>query len=35
MLAIRDCMRAIPNDVVAVNLSMAYSVGLFLLSAGT
>ncbi len=35
MLAIRDCMRAIPNDVVTVNLGMAYSAGQFLLSAGT
>ena len=34
MLAIRDCMRAIPNDVVTVNLGMAYSAGQFLLSAG-
>ncbi|MGL4178529.1 MAG: ClpP family protease [Dermatophilaceae bacterium] len=35
MLAIRDCMRAMPNDVVTVNLGMAYSAGQFLLSAGT
>lgn len=34
MLAIRDCMRAIPNSVVTVNLGMAYSAGQFLLSAG-
>lgn len=35
MLAIRDCMRAIPNDVVTINIGMAYSAGQFLLSAGT
>jgi ATP-dependent Clp protease, protease subunit len=35
MLAIRDCMRTIPNDVVTVNLGMAYSAGQFLLSSGT
>lgn len=35
MLAIRDCMRAIPNEVVTVNLGMAYSAGQFLLSSGT
>jgi ATP-dependent Clp protease protease subunit len=35
MLAIRDCIRAVPNDVVTVNLGMAYSAGQFLLSAGT
>lgn len=35
MLAIRDCMRAVPCDVVTVNLGMAYSAGQFLLSAGT
>lgn len=35
MLAIRDCMRAIPNDVMTVNLGMAYSAGQFLLSSGT
>src|SRR5690349_5917792 len=34
MLAIRDCMRAIPNDVCTVNLGMAYSAGQFLLSSG-
>ncbi|WP_109472900.1 ClpP family protease [Ornithinimicrobium cavernae] len=35
MLAIRDCMRMIPNDVVTVNVGMAYSAGQFLLSSGT
>ncbi|MFV0460420.1 MAG: ClpP family protease [Actinomycetales bacterium] len=35
MLAIRDTMRAIPNDVATVNLGMAYSAGQFLLSSGT
>ncbi len=35
MLAIRDCMRAVPNDVSTINLGMAYSAGQFLLSAGT
>ena len=35
MLAIRDCMRLIPNDVSTVNLGMAYSAGQFLLSSGT
>lgn len=35
MLAIRDCMRTVPNDVVTVNLGMAYSAGQFLLSSGT
>jgi ATP-dependent Clp protease protease subunit len=35
MLAIRDCMRAIPNDVMTINLGMAYSAGQFLLSSGT
>jgi len=35
MLAIRDVMRLIPNDVSTVNLGMAYSAGQFLLSAGT
>lgn len=35
MLAIRDCMRAIPNDVVTINIGMAYSAGQFLLSSGT
>jgi ATP-dependent Clp protease, protease subunit len=34
MLAIRDCIRAIPNDVITVNLGMAYSAGQFLLSSG-
>lgn len=34
MLAIRDCMRAVPNDVTTLNLGMAYSAGQFLLSAG-
>ncbi|UNX54641.1 ATP-dependent Clp protease proteolytic subunit [Georgenia sp. TF02-10] len=35
MLAIRDVMRLIPNDVATLNLGMAYSAGQFLLSAGT
>lgn len=35
MMAIRDCMRAIPNDVSTVNIGMAYSAGQFLLSSGT
>lgn len=35
MLAIRDCMAAIPNAVVTVNVGMAYSAGQFLLSSGT
>lgn len=35
MLAIRDCMNAISNDVVTVNIGMAYSAGQFLLSSGT
>lgn len=35
MLAIRDCMRTVPNDVTTVNLGMAYSAGQFLLSSGT
>ena len=35
MLAIRDCMRAVPNVIVTVNLGMAYSAGQFLLSSGT
>lgn len=35
MLAIRDCMRSLPNDVATVNLGMAYSAGQFLLSSGT
>lgn len=35
MLAIRDCMRMVPNDVSTVNVGMAYSAGQFLLSSGT
>ncbi|MFJ3379406.1 ClpP family protease [Curtobacterium sp. NPDC090217] len=35
MLAIRDLMRAIPNDVSTLVLGMACSAGQFLLSAGT
>ncbi|MCH5642950.1 ClpP family protease [Gordonia sp. ABSL49_1] len=35
MLAIMDTMRLIPNDVVTVNLGMAYSAGQFLLCTGT
>ncbi len=35
MLAIRDLMRLVPNDVRTVDLGMAYSAGQFLLSAGT
>ncbi|WP_130840015.1 ClpP family protease [Corynebacterium neomassiliense] len=35
MLAIRDCLRGVPNDVATVNLGMAYSAGQFLLSSGT
>ncbi len=35
MLAIRDVMNLIPNDVSTVALGMAYSAGQFLLSAGT
>ncbi|WP_375426748.1 ClpP family protease [uncultured Friedmanniella sp.] len=35
MLAIRDCMLTIPNDVATINIGMAYSAGQFLLSAGT
>lgn len=35
MLAIRDCMRTVPVDVVTINIGMAYSAGQFLLSAGT
>lgn len=35
MLAISDCMRSVPNDIVTINLGMAYSAGQFLLSAGT
>lgn len=35
MLAIRDTMRTIPNEVATINVGMAYSAGQFLLSAGT
>lgn len=35
MLAIRDLMRTIPNDVSTLALGIAYSAGQFLLSAGT
>lgn len=35
MLAIRDCMRTIPNDVVTVAVGLACSAGQFLLSSGT
>lgn len=35
MLAIRDIMRLIPNDVATLALGMAASAGQFLLSAGT
>jgi ATP-dependent Clp protease protease subunit len=35
MLAIRDCMRAVPNNIATVNIGMAYSAGQFLLSSGT
>jgi ATP-dependent Clp protease protease subunit len=35
MLAIRDCMRSVPCDVITVNVGMAYSAGQFLLSSGT
>ncbi|WP_275002961.1 ClpP family protease [Promicromonospora iranensis] len=35
MLAIRDLMRTIPNDVSTLVLGIAYSAGQFLLSAGT
>ncbi|UWF77488.1 MULTISPECIES: ClpP family protease [Microbacterium] len=35
MLAIRDIMRTVPNDVATVALGMACSAGQFLLSAGT
>ncbi|PUB31813.1 ATP-dependent Clp protease proteolytic subunit ClpP [Promicromonospora sp. AC04] len=35
MLAIRDIMRTIPNDVSTLVLGIAYSAGQFLLSAGT
>lgn len=35
MLAIRDVMRLIPNDVATLALGIAYSAGQFLLTAGT
>lgn len=35
MLAIRDLMRLIPNDVSTLALGIAYSAGQFLLTAGT
>lgn len=35
MLAIRDIMVAIPNDVATLDLGIAYSAGQFLLSAGS
>ena len=35
MLAITDIMRLVPNDVITVNLGMAYSAGQFLLCNGT
>lgn len=35
MLAIRDLMRLIPNDVATLVLGIAYSAGQFLLTAGT
>ncbi|MGB3184321.1 MAG: ATP-dependent Clp protease proteolytic subunit, partial [Ornithinimicrobium sp.] len=35
MLAIRDCIRAVPCDVSTINVGMAYSAGQFLLSSGT
>jgi len=35
MLAIRDVMRMVPNDVSTLVLGIAYSAGQFLLSAGT
>ena len=35
MLAIRDVMRSIPNDVVTIAVGMAASAGQFLLTAGT
>ena len=35
MLAITDTMRLVPNDIVTVNLGMAYSAGQFLLCCGT
>jgi len=34
MLAIRDCMRTVPNDVSTITVGMAYSAGQFLLSSG-
>lgn len=34
MLAIRDVMRTIPNDVATINMGTAYSAGQFLLSSG-
>ena len=35
MLALRDIMRLVPNDVSTLALGIAYSAGQFLLSAGT
>lgn len=35
MLAIRDVMHTIPNDVVTIDMGTAYSAGQFLLSSGT
>src|SRR5215468_1492208 len=35
MLAIRDLMRTVPNDVATLALGLACSAGQFLLSAGT
>ena len=35
MLAIRDVMRLVPNDVATLALGLACSAGQFLLSAGT
>ncbi len=35
MLAIRDVMRTIPNDVATIDMGTAYSAGQFLLSSGT
>lgn len=35
MLAIRDVMHTIPNDVVTIDMGIAYSAGQFLLSSGT
>ena len=35
MLAIRDVMQLIPNDVSTLAIGIAYSAGQFLLSAGT